>query len=143
MKSILWTLLIFVLNQMQSQQQDVDQIKARREASNEAIRAFDNPLNATFSTPDAFITTGAGTLIAGNEELKSYLQVQQDSKMYWIRTPSEIIVNTSTWLAWETGTWKGYTSDANTPIASGKYAAQWTKASGNWLIHSQLFVTLE
>lgn len=143
MKSILWTLLIFVSNQVQSQQQDVDQIKACREASNEAIRAFDNTLNATFSTPDAFITTGAGTLIAGNEELKAYLQVQQDSKMYWIRTPSEIIVNANTWLAWEIGTWEGYTSDANTSITSGKYAAQWTKASGIWLIHSQLFVTLE
>ncbi len=135
--------MIFVANQVQSQLQDVDQIKARREASNEAIRAFDNTLNATFSTPDAFITTGAGTLIAGNEELKAYLQVQQDSKMYWIRTPSEIIVNANTWLAWETGTWEGYRSDANTPFASGKYAAQWTKASGSWLIHSQLFVTLE
>ncbi|MCH6235748.1 nuclear transport factor 2 family protein [Cognataquiflexum rubidum] len=126
-----------------AQEDEVALILAQREASNQALRAFDEALNATFSTPDAFITTGAGTLIAGNAALDAYIKSQKGPKMYWIRTPDEVIVNPKTNLAWETGTWKGYYEDSDKPVVGGKYSAQWTKASGTWLIHSQLFVTLE
>ena len=126
-----------------AQEDEVAQILAKREASNQALRAFDEALNATFSTPDAFITTGAGTLIAGNAALDAYIKSQSGPKMYWIRTPDEVIVNPKTNLAWETGTWNGYYEDSEKAVVGGKYSAQWTKASGTWLIHSQLFVTLE
>jgi hypothetical protein len=126
-----------------AQEDEVAQILAKREASNQALRAFDEALNATFSTPDAFITTGAGTLIAGNAALDAYIKSQKGPKMYWIRTPGEVIVNPKTNLAWETGTWKGYYETSDKPVVGGKYSAQWTKASGSWLIHSQLFVTLD
>jgi len=63
--------------------------------------------------------------------------------MFWIRTPDEVIVNPITNLAWEMGTWKGYHEDSEQAVVGGKYSAQWTKASGTWLIQSQLFVTLE
>ncbi|MCH6202051.1 nuclear transport factor 2 family protein [Aquiflexum sp. LQ15W] len=126
-----------------AQEDEVALILAQREASNQALRAFDEGLNATFSTPDAFITTGAGTLIAGNAALDAYIKSQKGPKMYWIRTPDEVIVNPKTNLAWETGAWKGYYEDSEKAVVGGKYSAQWTKASGTWLIHSQLFVTLE
>lgn len=127
-----------------SQAQDLDkaQIFVQREASNQALQAFDEELNATFSTDDAFITTGAGTLIAGKEALLSYIKSDNSPKMYWIRTPKEVLVNSKTQLAWETGTWKGYNEGTEEPVVGGKYSAQWTKASGTWLIQSQLFVTL-
>lgn len=123
--------------------QEKELILAQREASNQALRAFDEELNATFSTKDAFITTGAGTLIAGQEELSAYLKSQKGQKMYWIRTPDEVLVNPKTKLAWETGTWKGFVEGSDEAVVGGKYSAQWTKVSGTWLIHSQLFVTLE
>ena len=119
------------------------QILAQREASNQALRAFNEELNSTFSTEDAFITTGAGTMIAGKAELMKYIQESTGPRMYWIRTPDEVLVNPETQLAWETGTWKGYLEDSDEAVVGGKYSAQWTKASGTWLIHSQLFVTLE
>jgi hypothetical protein len=122
---------------------DVDQILAQREASNQALRDFDEDMNATFSTEDALITTGAGTLIAGKDALSSYLKSQKGPRLYWIRTPDEVLVNSKTKLAWETGTWKGYVEGSDEAVVGGKYSAQWTKASGIWLIHSQLFVTLE
>ncbi len=125
------------------QDAEVDQILAQREASNQALRAFDDELNATFSTEDAFITTGAGTLIYGKAELMKYIQEATGPRMYWIRTPDEVIVNPKTMLAWEMGTWKGYVEDSDEAVVGGKYSAQWTKASGTWLIQSQLFVTLE
>lgn len=133
----------FSIKAAQAQEMDKQEILSQRKASNQAIRAFDHELNATFSTDDALITTGAGTLIVGKEAQSAYLKSLKGPKMYWIRTPDEVIVNPKTNLAWETGTWKGYYEDSEEPIVGGKYSAQWTKASGTWLIRSQLFVTLE
>jgi len=135
--------LPFGMQYVQAQELDKQEILSLRKASNEALRNFDEELNATFSTEDAFITTGAGTLLAGKEELKQYLASSTGEKMYWIRTPDEVLVNTKNKLAWETGTWKGYYEDSVEPVVGGKYSAQWTKASGTWLIRSQLFVALE
>jgi ketosteroid isomerase-like protein len=134
--------LLFWIQNVQAQESDLQQILSQRKASNEALRAFDVELNATFSTADAFITTGAGTLITGKEALKAYLKSQKGPKMYWIRTPDEVLVNSETQLAWETGTWKGYKEDSEEAAIGGKYSAQWTKKTGTWLIQSQLFVTL-
>lgn len=134
---------ILVVTFSYAQEAEVTQILAQREASNQALRAFDEELNATFSTEDALITTGAGTLISGKNELMRYIQESTGPKMYWIRTPDEVIVNPKTQLAWETGTWKGYVEGSDKAVVGGKYSAQWTKKSGAWLIQSQLFVTLE
>ncbi len=146
MKSLLATLLgiLFSLPTFSfGQDVEVAQIRSQREASNAALRQFDEELNATFSTDDAFITTGAGTLLAGKKALQDYLQKASGPKMYWIRTPNEVLVNPKTQLAWETGTWKGHIEGSDEAVVGGKYSAQWTKASGTWLIQSQLFVTLE
>lgn len=126
----------------QDLQSEISQIRAQREASNQALKNLDEELNNTFHTEDILITTGAGTLISGKASLQAYIQNQSGPKMYWIRTPEEILVNPETRLAWETGTWKGYREGSNDPIVGGKYSAQWTKKSGTWLIQSQLFVTL-
>lgn len=143
---ILTGILVFLIwmQDVKAQELDKQEILSRRKASNEALRNFDEELNASFSTEDAFITTGAGTLIAGKEELKQYLASVTGEKMYWIRTPDEVLVNSKTNLAWETGTWKGYReSTGEKAVVGGKYSAMWTKVSGTWLIKSQLFVTLE
>jgi len=142
-KMLLSLIGILVVTFSYAQEAEVTQILAQREASNQALRAFDEDLNATFSTEDALITTGAGTLISGKKELMKYIQESTGQRMYWIRTPDEVIVNPKTMLAWETGTWKGYVEGSDEAVVGGKYSAQWTKASGTWLIHSQLFVTLE
>jgi hypothetical protein len=126
----------------QRSDQDIAEIRAQRNASNTALRQFDEELNATFSTDEALITTGAGTLLAGKTELNAYLKNGKGPKMYWVRTPDEIRVNPETMLAWESGTWKGFYEDSITPVVGGNYSAMWTKASGVWLIKSQLFVTL-
>jgi hypothetical protein len=134
---------LFVLSFSYGQDSEIAQILSQREASNKALRAFDHELNATFSTDDAFITTGMGVLISGKDEQEIYLKSLKGPKMYWIRTPDEVIVNPTTKMAWETGTWKGYLENSDEVVVGGKYTAQWTKASGTWLIRSQLFVTLE
>ncbi|WP_194973299.1 nuclear transport factor 2 family protein [Aquiflexum lacus] len=142
-KSILSLIGLLVITFSYAQEAEVSQILAQREASNQALRAFDDELNANFSIEDALITTGAGTLISGKKELIKYIQESTGPRMYWIRTPDEVLVNPKTLLAWETGTWKGYVEGSDEAVVGGKYSAQWTKKSGTWLIQSQLFVTLE
>ncbi|WP_296618309.1 nuclear transport factor 2 family protein [Marivirga sp.] len=142
-KILMMMMAILIPSFSQGQELEKAQILAQREASNQALRNFDDELNATFSTHDAFITTGAGKLIAGKEALSRYIQSGKGAKMYWVRTPEEVLVNPTTLLAWETGKWKGYYENSKEAVVGGKYSAQWTKASGTWLIQSQLFVTLE
>jgi len=126
-------------------QSDIEQIISVRNASNKAIKAFDNALSSSFLTDDILITTGAGTLLTGKKALNTYINNSNGANtMYFVRTPDEINVNTSRELAWESGIWKGYDiNKSDNVIVHGKYSAMWTKASGKWLIKSQLFVTLE
>lgn len=142
-KIILFLIGILIFSFSYGQDTEVTQILAQREASNQALRAFDEDLNASFSTEDALLTTGAGKLLSGKKELMRYIGESSGPRMYWVRTPDEVIVNPKTNLAWETGTWKGYYEDSEESVVGGKYSAQWTKTSGTWLIQSQLFVTLE
>ena len=58
-------------------------------------------------------------------------------------SPPVRIEAASTWpLVWEEGTWVGQRG-ANGPTAiGGRYAAQWHRIEGRWLIRSELFVAL-
>ncbi|HMQ06465.1 MAG TPA: nuclear transport factor 2 family protein [Saprospiraceae bacterium] len=134
---------ILIFSITHGQDTEIAQILSLREASNQALWAFDEELYSSFSTEDVLITTGAGTLISGKKELVKYIQESAGPRMYWIRTPDEVLVNLKTKLAWESGTWKGYVEGSDEVVVGGKYSAQWTKVSGTWLIQSQLFVTLE
>ena len=125
-------------------QTDIEQITASRKASNKAIKALDFNLSNTFLTDDVLITTGNGTLLVGKEALITYINNNGTNTMYFVRTPNEIDVNSTRGLSWESGTWQGFDiNKGNKVIVHGKYSAMWTKASGKWLIKSQLFVTLE
>lgn len=125
------------------EQNDKVEILRLRNAYNAAIKNFSDE-QFSFLTNDVLTTTGNGTLIRGKENLKKFLQKASVSKMYWVRTPGEIDINTKLGLAWEMGTWKGYNLDTgDKPIVGGKYSAQWAKINGVWKIKSQLFVTLE
>lgn len=125
-------------------QSDEAQIRAVREASNQALKAYDTTAELSFLTEDVLITTGNGTLLAGKEALRNYIGTFAESKMYWVRTPEDIDVHEANGLAWESGTWKGYDPGRGpAPVVGGRYAAQWTRASGRWRIHSELFVALE
>lgn len=59
---ILTGILVFLIwmQDVKAQELDKKEILSQRKASNEALRNFDEELNASFSTEDAFITTGGG-----------------------------------------------------------------------------------
>ncbi len=125
-------------------QPDKDEILRQRNAYNAALKNFDEELSLSFLTDDVQSTISNGTLIQGKENLREYLRKSTGPKMYWVRTPNEIDINGALGLAWEAGTWKGYTVDSGKKsVTGGKYSAMWTKINGSWKIKSQLFVKLE
>ncbi len=124
-------------------QTDKEQISAIRNASNSALKSYDNQEVLSYLTDDVLTTTGNGTLLCGKEELEKYILDGEKSKMYWIRDTKEIIIYTKRGLAWESGIWHGYDAEkSDNSIINGNYSAMWTKESGIWKIKSQLFVTI-
>lgn len=142
--SIIIITQLLITSTLANAQNDKDEILSVRNASNAALKNLDNELYLTFLTDKALYTISNGTLIQGKENLRKYINQATGSKMYWVRTPTEIDVNAGLGLAWESGTWKGYTLDSGQKsVTGGKYSAQWIKLKGDWKINSQLFVKLE
>ncbi len=124
-------------------QTDRDKILTLRVASNQSLKETGHDRFLSYMTDDVQVTTGNGTLIQEKETLRAYLAKAVGSQIYFVRTSLEVEVNPERGLAWESGTWKGYdTEKSATPMRGGRYAAQWTKANGEWRIRSELFVTL-
>ncbi|WP_375324529.1 YybH family protein [Flagellimonas sp. GZD32] len=124
-------------------QTDKEQILSVRKASNAALKSYSNKEVLSYLTEDVLTTTGNGTLLCGKEELEHYILEGGESKMYWVRDTKDIVINEKRGLAWETGIWNGYDPEKSSEsIVNGNYSAMWTKASGEWKIKSQLFVTL-
>ena len=144
-RNLLFTLLpVFIGTSELSSQTDKEQIVALRNASNEALKAYDNEKVFSFLTDNVLTTTGNGTLLAGKKALADYIFEDGESKMYWVRDTKEIIVNEKRGLAWENGIWNAYDPEKGSQsIIKGKYAAMWTKVSHGWKIKSQLFVSLD
>jgi ketosteroid isomerase-like protein len=134
-------ILIFTSNLFS--QSNKEQILTIRNASNAALKSYDNTQVLSYLTDDVLTTTGNGTLLSGKEALKQHILDNGDSKMYWIRKTKEVVVNEPRGLAWENGIWNGFDPEKNdTSIVNGNYSVMWTKESGVWKIKSQLFVTL-
>ena len=137
-------LLILIFTSESFSQTDKEQIIAIRNSSNLALKSYDIAQVLSYLTNEVLTTTGSGVLLSGKKALEKYILDGGESKMYWIRTPKEIIVNDKIKLAWEDGNWKGYDPEkGSNSIVSGNYSAMWTKESGEWKIKSQLFVALE
>lgn len=135
---------ILIFSQELFSQTDKEQILAIRNSSNSALKSYDITKVLSYLTDDVLTTTGSGVLMSGKRALEEYILAGGDSKMYWVRTPKEIIVNDKTMLAWENGSWNGYDPEKGPqPVVGGNYSAMWTKESGIWKIKSQLFVALE
>ena len=135
-------ILIFTSNLFS--QTNKEQILALRNASNLALKSYENEKVLSYLTDDVLTTTGSGTLLSGKKALASYISDSGESKVYWIRSTKKIVVNEKRKLAWESGIWNSYDpKKGNHSIINGNYSAMWTKESGEWKIKSQLFVALE
>lgn len=120
-------------------------IYEQREKSNQALANRSLEEISSFWTEDILITTGNGTLLAGKEKIKGFLQdvYQKMPEVVYERTALDLKINEKKGLAWESGTWIGYhVGKKESAVARGNYSAMWTEEGAGWKIKSQLFVEL-
>jgi ketosteroid isomerase-like protein len=143
--NILFTILcILIFTSKISSQTNKEQILAIRNASNLALKSYNNEKVLSYLTDDVLTTTGNGTLLSGKKALAEYIFDGGESKIYWMRDAKEIVVNEKRGLAWENGIWNAYDPEKGSQsIINGNYSAMWTKEPEGWKIKSQLFVSLD
>ena len=117
-------------------------VRAARAAQNTAIAAGDLDRAASFWTDDVVIRSALGRVIQGRATYRSTLGA--DTATTYRREPDRVDVSDNErWpLAFESGTWTSRDPKNGRPLIRGRYAAQWIKRDGRWLIRSEVFVAL-
>ncbi|MGE0551881.1 MAG: DUF4440 domain-containing protein [Gemmatimonadales bacterium] len=118
----------------------VDEVRAARLAQNEAIAERRLDSVASFWTRDVVIVSSRGEVLRGKDAYHAALA--RDSVMVYRRTPERIEAASSWPLVWEAGTWAGLQGPGGPEAIGGRYAAQWHRIDGRWLIRSEVFVAL-
>jgi len=114
-----------------------DAIAARRRLTNKLIASREAARLRPFFMADAKLITGDGGLILGADAIVEAFaaQFREPGFMPYVRTPERIEPDAGAGRAAETGRWTG-------GGVSGAYMAAWSKITGQWVIESELFVTL-
>ena len=117
-------------------------VRAARAAQNAAIAAGNLDRVASYWTDDVVIRSALGRVIQGSATYRSTLGA--DTATVYRREPDRVDVSDNDkWpLAFESGTWTGRSPRGGPPIIRGRYAAQWIKRDGRWLIRGEVFVAL-
>jgi hypothetical protein len=114
-----------------------DAIRARRRLTNKLIAAREAARLRPFFSTDARLIAGDGGLILGVEAILEAFaaQFREPGFVAYVRTPDSVEIDQAGVRAAETGRWTG-------AGVAGVYMAAWRKVTGQWLIESELFVTL-
>jgi ketosteroid isomerase-like protein len=125
-----------------SQSREAAQVRAARSAQNTAIAAHDFDRAATYWTEDVVIRSGLGRVIQGRASYRAAMA--GDTETVFRREPDRVDVSDNVkWpLAFESGTWTGRGARDGRALIRGRYAAQWIKRDGRWLIRAEVFVAL-
>ena len=115
----------------------VEAIRARRRLTNKLIAAKEAARLRPFFLADARVITGDGGLILGADAIVEAFaaQFREPGFVAYVRTPETVEVDKAGARAAETGRWTGNGM-------SGRYMAAWRKVTGQWVIESELYVTL-
>jgi hypothetical protein len=114
-----------------------DAIRARRRLTNKFIAAREAQRLRPFFLADARLIAGDGGLILGADAIVEAFAAQfgEPGFVAYVRTPGVVEIDQAGERAAETGRWTG-------AGLSGAYMACWRKVTGQWVIESELFVTL-
>lgn len=114
-----------------------DAIRARRKLTNKLIATRDAARLRPFFTANAKVLPGNGGLIVGADAIVQAFaeQFRQPDFRAYVRTTEAIELDEAGERAAESGRWAGNGM-------SGSYLAVWRKATGQWVIEAELFVTL-
>jgi hypothetical protein len=114
-----------------------DAIEARRRLTNRFIAERQAERLRPFFMANARLITGDGGLILGVDGIVSAFAAQfgEPGFVPYVRTTQRVDLDARAGRAAEHGHWTG-------GGMSGSYLAVWRKVTGQWVIESELFVTL-
>ena len=119
-----------------------DAVRARRKLTNRLIAAHDAARLRPFLHPDITLITGDGTVLSGAPAVLEAFAAQfaDPSFVTYERITASVDLDQDEARAAESGrwiaTWRG------SPTLTGTYLAAWRKVVGQWVIESELYVTL-
>lgn len=116
-------------------------ICARRKLTNRLIADHDAARLKPFLDVDCHLITGDGAVLMGREAVLNAFakQFADPGFVTYVRTTGEVRIDTAGNRASETGEWVATWADSR---ASGVYLACWRKITGQWVIESELYITL-
>jgi len=119
----------------------LDAIRARRRLTNKLISAHEAARLKPFFAPDVRLIAGDGALILGADAVVSAFagQFADPDFVTYVLTPDSVEVDAAGERAAEHGRW---VADWKGSEMSGSYLAVWRKSLGQWVIESELYVTL-
>lgn len=121
------------------------EIRTARATQTKAMADRDFDVAASIWTEDVTMRRALGQAIMGRSEYLETLLSASSAKNPLIYQRVAVTVDVSDrWpLAYEEGRWSGHIGDADgQAVIAGRYAAQWVKRDGRWLIRSEVFVAL-
>ena len=118
-----------------------DAVRARRKLTNKLIAAHDAARLRPFFAPDVKLIVGDGDLILGADAVLQAFAAQfaEPDFVDYVRETGGVELDASTGRAAEHGRWTGRWKDRE---MGGTYLAVWRKVTGQWVIESELYVTL-
>ena len=117
-------------------------IRARRKLTNKLIAAHHATRLAPFLDPAVKLIAGDGSLILGATAVVEAFAAQFADPAFvtYVRTPETVELDQAGDRAAEHGRWVADWKGADE--MGGAYLAVWRKAVGQWVIESELYVTL-
>ncbi len=119
-----------------------DAIGARRRLTNRLIAAHEAGRLRPFLDPQVKVIAGDCALITGADAVVAAFEAQFRDPAFvaYVRTPDRVELDQDGLRAAESGRWVGTWRQAR---MSGVYLASWRKITGQWVIESEMFVTLD
>lgn len=116
-----------------------DAIRARRRLTNKFIAAHDAARLRPFFAPDVKVIVGDGALILGVDDLLTAFAAQfaEPGFTAYVRETTAVEADAAQSRAAEHGRWTVHGA-----TLGGTYLAVWRKVTGQWVIESELYVTL-
>lgn len=122
-----------------------DAVKARRKLTNRLIAAHDAARLKPFFHPEMTVIAGDGSRLLGAASvLEAFAgQFADPAFVTYERITGTVELDAAGARAAESGRWTALWRDADGETTlTGTYLAAWRKVTGQWVIESELFVTL-
>ncbi|WP_374570076.1 nuclear transport factor 2 family protein [Phenylobacterium sp.] len=121
-------------------------VRARRKLTNKLIASHEAARLRPFLAPDVKLITGDGGLILGADAVVEAFagQFRDPAFITYVRATADVRLDQAQTRAAEAGDWTArWRGAGGETTMSGTYLAVWRKVTGQWVLESELYVTLE